>query len=199
MLTTGNSGPLGKTVITDVNANVAVGAAPEPAKVSPELALLMNQSIVARPLMAPEVCSLHIKNTEYRYRWVNRDGQGGRIYMQRKTQGFINATTDDVDVLGGDAAVTGGEIRAGDLILMKIRADIYDAAMKYNMIKADVLSAARRQYDLAMAEKQSSKVSSFTPSATEADRIIDQSVKSGRVNDTRKVVDSLRADAPAKS
>lgn len=196
----------------DVNANLAIPT--DAARmISPEAAILFNKSIVARPLMVPEVCSVHIKNTEYRYRWANRDGLGGRMYMQRRAQGFLNATGSDVEVLGGDVQDKDGEIRAGDLILMKIRADLYDSAIKSNMVKANVLSNARGFYmegassDVNSDASPSRKTVSAGPGArtgmavpfipTNAEAIIADSVKSGRVEETRAVVDELRSNAKA--
>lgn len=138
-LTTQDSQRLTANPITDVNANVAV----EGRKLSSEAALLFNKSIIARPLMTPEVCSIHVKNTEYRYRWVNRSSSNGQMLAKRRAQGFVNATKDDVDLLSGDATNQDGEITSGDLILMKIRADLYDAAIKYNMVKALTLANMR--------------------------------------------------------
>lgn len=146
VLTTKGVQDVKENVVTDINANVPLPGASAPRMVSPEAALLFNRSIVAKPLMVPEVCSIHIKNSEYRYRWVNAASQNGRVYMQRKAQGFINATTDDVAVLGGDAVADKGEIRAGDVVLMKIRADLYDAAIKWNMEKSMTLQRARGMY-----------------------------------------------------
>lgn len=146
MLTTSDSRKIEQNVVTDVNANL-VPETPKPrATLSPEAALLFNKSIVARPLMVPEVCSVRVKNTEYRYRWVNFEGRGGIVYAQRKAQGFTNATTEDVEILGGEVTADKGEIRAGDVILMKIRADLYDAAIKHNMEKALVLQRSRGMY-----------------------------------------------------
>lgn len=207
-LTTSDGTKLGQTIVTDVNANVAV----EPVKgrqISHEAALLFNKGLVARPLMVPEVCSLRVKNSEYRYRWVNRDGMGGRFYTQRKAQGFINATNDDVDVLAGDANTKDGEIKAGDLILMKIRADLYDAAIKWNMQKADALTRARGMYmEGASSDVHSDSTAVRRTIASEpgnrggqapsfipenADEIIDNSTKSGRAEETRAVVEELRS------
>jgi hypothetical protein len=130
---------------TDLNGNVAAPQAGKKAVVSPEWAILHDASIVARPLMVPEVCSVHVKNLEYQYRWVFKDSRG-LVYMQRRAQGFTNATTDDVDVLGGDITANNSEIMAGDVILMKIRKDLYEAAMKWNMQKALSLQRSRGMY-----------------------------------------------------
>lgn len=207
MLTTKDSTKLGATVVTDVNADVQLPPS-DPRKISQEAALLFNKSVIARPLMVPEICSIRVKNTEYRYRWVNRDGQGGRIYMQRKAQGFINATTEDVDILGGDAQTKDGEIRAGDLVLMKIRADIYDAAIKYNMVKAATAAGMRgvhlegassdvfddtKSKRVSVASEpfsRSGMVKPFIPDNPDA--FINDSIQSGRVNETRQTVEALR-------
>lgn len=146
MLTNQVKNEIRENIVSDVNANVA---SPEPTKrqvLSPEAAILFDKSIVARPLMVPEVCAIRVKNSEYRYRWVNFTGRNGQMYMQRKAQGFSNATPDDVELMGGDATLDAGSFRAGDLILMKIRADLYDAAMKWNMEKAQVLQRTRGMY-----------------------------------------------------
>lgn len=209
MLTTETGTKLGQSVVTDVNANVTLPPT-APRTISREASLLFNKSVVAKPLMRPEICSIKPKNLEYAYRWVNRDGQGGRMFMQRKAQGFINATLDDVEILGGDAQAKDGEIRAGDLVLMKIRADIYDAAIKYNMIKSmndarmrgvhlegassDVYSDATPQRvsvsDAPFA--RSGKADAFIPSSAEADSMIRDSINAGRNEEARKSVESLR-------
>lgn len=210
-LTTSDGTKLGQNIVTDVNANVATANGPSRV-LSPEAAILFNKAIVARPLMVPEVCSIRVKNTEYRYRWVNSQGQGGRMYMQRKAQGFQNATTDDVELLGGDAVCNKGEIKAGDLILMKIRADLYDAAIKDNMEKAMRMTNARGLYfDTApstdvnsdatprrasVAQEpfaRSGKAQPFIPENPDA--IVDDSIKTGRVNESRHQVDELRGKA----
>jgi hypothetical protein len=208
-LTTEAATKLSSNVVTDVNANVPAAPA-APRTVSPEVALLFDKSVVARPLMVPEVCSLRVKNTEYRYRWVNRDGQGGRIYSQRRSQGFINATHDDVEVLAGDAYDKDGEIRAGDLILMKIRADLYDSAIKWNMQKAHTFANMRgvslegassnvfaddKPRRASISEEPFAKkglAEPFIPSQSSVEAMIGESIKSGRVNETRATVEELR-------
>lgn len=208
-LTSKDAASLGSNPVTDVNGNVAIGNPDAVKHISPEAALLFNKAIIAKPLMAPEVCSLHIKNTEYRYRWVNRDGLGGRIYTQRRAQGFLNATMADVDILNADAQTKDGEIRAGDLVLMKIRADLYDGAIKANMLKAKAYADARGVYaeggssdvnsDAVMTRRtvaadpgsRTGLASAFIP--TNADSIINESISSGRAEATREVVEGLRA------
>ena len=115
----------------------------KPHKVTAEAAILFDKSVVARPLNAPEVASIHVKATEYYYRWVNRLHSNGRVYMERKAMGFTNATTDDVDVLVGDAAASESEIRCGDVILMKIPFHLWASHVKRNMETAQVLQRMR--------------------------------------------------------
>jgi len=214
VLTTETGTKLGSNVVTDVNANIPT-APSAPRSISPEAALLLNKSVVARPLMTPEVCSLRVKNTEYRYRWVNRDGQGGRIYSQRRAQGFINATHDDVEVLAGDAYDKDGEIRAGDLVLMKIRVDLYDAAIKWNMQKAHAFANMRgvslegassdvfaddKPRRASISEQPFAKkglAEPFIPSQTSVEAMIGESIKSGRADETRAVVEELRQKGAA--
>jgi hypothetical protein len=211
-LTNADATKLAQNIVTDVNANVAVEA-PAPRKISHEAAILFDKTIIAKPLGVPQVCDVHIKNTEYAYRWVNRDGQGGRMYTQRRAQGFLNATEEDAQILGGDVATKDGEIRAGDLILMKIRHDLYDAAIKSNMVKANLLANARGLYlegassDVNSNAVPNRKTVSAEPGATtkmavpfipsNADAMINDSIQSGRAEETRHVVDELRAK-PAK-
>lgn len=209
-LTTHDGTKLGQNVISDVNANIAVQAGPT-RQLSPEAALLFNKSLVARPLMAPEVSSIRIKNTEYRYRWVALKAQNGQFYNMRRSQGFVNATSDDVEVLGGDATSTPGAITAGDLILMKIRADLYDGAILHNMQKAGVLSRTRGMHiegassDVFSDDKparvsvanepfaRSGKAQPFIPDNPDA--IVDNSISSGRADKARTAVESLRESA----
>lgn len=206
MITTAEGTKLGQNVVTDVNANVAIPAERSRA-ISPDAAILFNKSIIARPLNIPEVCSIKVKNLEYRYRWVNRDGQNGRVYMQRKSQGFINATTEDVEVLGGDVTAKDGEIRAGDLILMKIQADKYDAAMKYNMQKALTLARTRGVFlegassdvhvddkprRVSVAEEGFSRHGATPFIPENAEQIVNDSISSGRRAKALEAVEGLR-------
>lgn len=192
-LTTSDGTKLGQKLVEDVNANVEIPAR-EAAKLSPEAAILFNAAIIAKPLSTPEVCGIHVKNTEYRYRWVNRDGQGGRVYVERRSQGFLNATLDDVEILSADAETKDGEIRSGDLILMKIRADLYDAAIKLNMLKA------RHRARKAVADDVAASLKSFRPFVpTDADALVNDSISSGRVEEARQLVEELRAKTKGAS
>jgi hypothetical protein len=159
----------------------------KPQKISQEAAILLDKSIVARPLSAPEVASIHVKNTEFYYRWVNRLHSNGRVYMERKAMGFVNATNDDVDVLVGDTISTDSEIRCGDVILMKIPFHLWASHVKRNMEVAKVLQSMRgvhnKEEDLSpdvfseggrprhesvKNDLKSTKISSFIPDNPDA-------------------------------
>jgi hypothetical protein len=197
----------------DVNANIAVDTTTRVRKLSPEAAILFDKSIIARPLNAPEVCSIHVKNTEYYYRWVAAYAMEGSVYMQRKAMGFTNATADDVEILVGDAVVTNGEIRAGDLILMKLPFQKWAQHVKANMLKAKLLGDMRGVFmksntgdrlpstdplsddrpvraSVSNEPFQRGKVETFIPS--DPDSIINNSIDSGRVNKTRETMTNLR-------
>lgn len=218
MLTTSGAQEIKDKVVTDINANVML---PEGhGKVlSREAALLFNKSVVARPLMVPEVCSVHVKNTEYMYRWVNNGSMRGQMYMKRRFQGFVNATTDDVDVLGGDVVSDNGTITAGDLILMKIRGDLYDAHIKSNMEQAlrlqrtrgmyfkgassDVMSdsvATRHTVVSDLPERARAKAVPFIPD--NPDSLVEASTHNGGLEAAREQTDEIRekikADRKAK-
>lgn len=113
-----------------------------------EAAILFDKSIIAKPLNAPEVASIHIKNTECYYRWVNFKHSNGSRYAMHKAMGFTNATNEDVDLLVGDEAVcTDTELRSGDVILMKIPFHEWAAHAKKNMQTAQTLQAMRGVYN----------------------------------------------------
>jgi hypothetical protein len=189
-----------------VNDNIEVSRTERVRKLSPEAAILFDKSIVARPLNTPEVCSIHVKNTEYYYRWVAFQALGGRVYMERKAMGFTNATTDDVDILVGDAVADNGQITAGDLVLMKLPFQKWASHVKSNMQKAQTLGNMRGVFmksnagdrapstDPMSDDKpvrasvsnepfQRGKVENFIPENPDA--IINDSIDSGRVEKTR--------------
>ena len=189
-----------------VNDPIVVDSQTRVRKLSPEAAIMFDKSIIARPLNTPEVCSIHVKNTEYYYRWVAALAMEGQVYMQRKSMGFTNATGDDVDVLVGDAIVTNGEIRAGDLILMKLPYGKWASHVKANMTKAQTLGNMRGVFmnstagakppstDIFSNDKpirasvsnepfQRGQVTNFIPDNPDA--IINDSIDSGRVEKTR--------------
>ena len=205
MLTTRDSRAVSEKIAVDLNANVTLPPS-KPRVISPEAALLFDDSVVARALNVPSVCDINPKDLSYAYRWVNRDGVGGQIYQMRLAQGFVNATSDDVEILGGDVQTKDGEIRAGDLVLMKIQAERYDAAIKANMVQAMRLARAKGAYlksgssDVWENESKTvgtiseealpaKGVSQFVPPDVKA--IVHDSISSGRVDETRRVSNTL--------
>lgn len=118
-----------------------------PSKRTIEADILFDKSVVAKPLNAPEVASIHVKNVEYYYRWVNYKHSNGQVYAQRKAMGFVNATTDDVQVLVGDTVANESEIKCGDVILMKIDFGLWASHVKRNMQTAEILQRQRGIYN----------------------------------------------------
>jgi hypothetical protein len=206
-LTTATSQQISDNLVSDVNANVPAPNASRPRSISPEAAILFDKSIVARPLNTPEVCSIHVKNTEYYYRWVY-NGSNGVVYSQRKAMGFTNATTDDVELLVGNATADNGEIRAGDLILMKLPYHRWASHVKANMLRAKTLGDMRGVYNktdvstsvfddtkparvsVSQEPFMRGKVDHFIPDNPDA--IIDDSINAGRVNTTRATMTDMR-------
>jgi hypothetical protein len=193
-----NTGNVNDPIVVDTKTHVR--------RLSPEAAIMFDKSIVARPLNTPEVCSIHVKNTEYYYRWVACQALGGRVYMERKAMGFTNATSDDVEILVGDAVCDKGEIRAGDLILMKLPYGKWASHVKANMMKAKMLGDMRGVFMKSSAGDrapstdpmsddkpvrasvsnepfQRGQVTNFIPDNPDA--IIQDSIDSGRVEKTR--------------
>jgi len=181
----------------------------KPQKISQEAAILFDKSVVARPMSAPEVASIHVKNTEPYYRWVNRLHGHGQVYNQRKAMGFVNATTEDVDVLvGDDTTANDSEIRCGDLVLMKIPFDRWASHVKRNMVVANALQQARgvgtkeenlsgdinsdggRPSLASLNEAFKGKVTAFEVS--DADKIIDGQNEADAAK-ARKIVADLRS------
>lgn len=148
-----------ETVHTDIRpgANIQL---PNGMMLSEDAQILLDKSIVAVPLGVPAAEQLEIKNNSFRYRWVNRSGTGGSLYAKRKTQGFTLATTADVTPLAVDITNDGGEIRMGDLILMKIPVQRYQQAMKAVMTKALILQRDKKYLTNAAGETPSSSVMS---------------------------------------
>lgn len=206
-LTTDSARAISDNINTgNVNDPIVVDSQTRVRKLSPEAAIMFDKSIVARPLNTPEVCSIHVKNTEYYYRWVAKDALSGRVYMERKAMGFTNATTDDVEILVGDATAGKDGITAGDLILMKLPYGLWASHVKSNMMKAKMLGDMRGVFMRSSAGDkapstsvfsddkpvrasvsnepfQRGQVTNFIPDNPDA--IIQDSIDSGRVEKTR--------------
>lgn len=132
---------------TDVNANVPEPQGKRrPRQLSPEAAILLDKAIIAKPLVCPEIASIHVKDRSFYYRWVNALSNNGQRYMLHKSLGFVNATSEDVDILVGDTTGNDKEIRAGDVILMKLPYEKWAMHVKANMHRAIALASARGVY-----------------------------------------------------
>lgn len=135
-----------KQVRENVHTDVGVDAMTHSAggrRLSHEAQILFDRSIIARPLNRPEAAAIEVLNNEYAYYWVNRLAQHGLRYTQFRNMGFENATPQDVELKAGNAIQDSGELRAGDLVLMKIPREAWDSQIKYNMVKALKLSNMR--------------------------------------------------------
>lgn len=174
--------------------------------ISREAKILFDKSIIARPLAVPDSGAIRVKNHEYAYRWCWHPDTHPQGYMLRRTQGFMNATEDDVEVLVGDIVKENGAITNGDLILMKISADRYDAALKWNAKKAITYQNMRGVYQestspdvFSDSQPKRASVSNDPFSRNKAvpfipdnpDAIVNDSIKSGRVNQARQAIESL--------
>jgi len=116
---------------------------------SPEAQMLLDKSIVAKRIGAPASEEIKIIKTEFRYRWVRDDrkaGKGGQNYAKMRSMGFSNATNQDVEPLAVELTDAKDEIIYGDLILMKMPRERYDAHIKANMLEAIRLQNSRGAY-----------------------------------------------------
>jgi len=106
-------------------------AAPAPAQPTPAgVPIPADEEIIARPLSNPDFTRLTKKNKNVEFRWVNRAAAAGQRYRQALAQGYVNATSADVDV--PTVAFENGAFINGDLILMKIDRKVYLGAIKFN-------------------------------------------------------------------
>jgi hypothetical protein len=132
-----------ETVRTDIRIGGNIRL-PNGQLLSEDAQILLDKSIVAKPLGIAPNEAIEIKNTSYRYRWVNRFGQNGAMFAKRKSQGFTLATTADVQPKSVEITNDNGEIRLGDLVMMKIPVERYQQAMKANMERALILQRDKR-------------------------------------------------------
>jgi hypothetical protein len=202
----------------NVSDDTAVPVVTRPRRsLSPEALILLDKSIVAKPLSHPEVAEIRIKNTDYYYRWVNKDSGGGLMYSRWKAMGFVNATPDDVELKSGNAAQDGAELRAGDLVLMKLPYHKWAQHMKYNHERANFLSRARGVYYSQtpstdpLSESSPSRVtvnsepynragmtSAFIPTDQEVNAMVEDSTRSGRADAARKQMEEFRKEHGGK-
>lgn len=88
------------------------------------------RGLKATPLATPGFTQLKTKNQSLAFRWVNRGAGNGLRVSQMLSVGFTIATPVDVEVPGLEPVEN--KFTIGDLVLMKISKDKYNAALKYN-------------------------------------------------------------------
>ncbi len=200
-------------VVTGTAQDFAPPAEPRARELTLEARILFDKSIIARPLIMPEAAEIRVKNHDYQYRWVFCGGTrgteaGNYNYRKRLAQGYTNATPEDVEVYGPEVAKEDGLIRTYDVVLMKIPCALIFAHYKANMLKAAALMRMRGVwldggssdvFSDGAAKRVSVKQEPFVRASglkfeipDDPDRLVEESIKSGRVAKTRAVVDSLR-------
>jgi hypothetical protein len=153
---------------------------------SEDAQILMDKSIIAKPLGVPAAEGIKIKNMAFKYRWVARLSSGGSMYARRKAQGWTDATIEDAEPNSVELTNDGGRLLYGDLILMKIPLQRYQEAMKYTMqrglqlqrdtqyltnSKGETPSVDVRADENIVRHKpeQNKQIQTFTPSQAELD------------------------------
>lgn len=147
---------------------------------SEDAQILMDKSIVAKPLGVPAAEQIRIKNNSFRYRWVNRSGASGSWFMRQKAVGWQLATMEDVDPMSVELTNDNGEIRMFDTVLMKIPVERYQAAMKYNTLKALNLQRDKRFLTSKDGETPSTSVFSDEAVVSHSASEIDKSDGAGK-------------------
>jgi len=105
----------------------------------------LAEDIVARPLTLPDFVDVPLKNPGLSARWMFTDR---RRYAQAKSQGWRNATQQDVDQVKAKGRLSpyveegGTKYINGDLILMVIDRKIYLGALRYKHQVAAALADA---------------------------------------------------------
>lgn len=120
---------------------------------------ILTDAVVAKDLTIPTYLDLKPVDPIYVFRWVNRkyDGDGGNRYEQMRSIGFMNAEIEDVDgKIDPKVTQDSGGIVCGDVILMKIRKDIYYSYLKANIIKSNKLfnrqNVTKEAHDKGLAQ-----------------------------------------------
>ncbi len=200
-------------VVTGTPQDFAPPAAPRSRELTLEARILFDKSIIARPLIMPEAAEIRVKNHDYQYRWVFCGGTkgtdaGNYNYRKRLAQGYTNATPEDVEVYGPEVSKEDGLIRTYDVVLMKIPCALIFAHYKANMLKAAALTRMRGVwleggspdvFSDDTAKRVSVKQEPFVRASglqfeipDDPDRMVDESIKSGRSEKAREAVNSLR-------
>lgn len=114
--------------------------------------ILLEESLIAKPIFINEAYKIKPKDKHYAFRWVEYQAKGGLRYQQMKAMGFTNASEDDLlpaEQGGHQAQVDGGKLMLGDVILMKIPRNKYLAHLKYNMQKSSDMLVPQKIHEQA--------------------------------------------------
>ena len=113
---------------------------------SPEAQMMLTKSIVARDLSTPLTNMFKIKDYTYYYRLVNRSGGQGILYAKAKALGFVHATPEDAEPLTVEITSDNGQMRVGDLVLMKLPLERWIAHERSRMERTLALQRRTRSY-----------------------------------------------------
>ena len=114
--------------------------------------ILLDETVIAKPIFINEAYKIKAKDKHYAFRWVEYQAKGGLRYQQIKAMGFSNASEDDLlpqDQGGHQAQVDGGKLMLGDCILMKMPRNKYLAHLKYNMQKSSDMLVPQKIHEAA--------------------------------------------------
>jgi hypothetical protein len=100
-----------------------------------EMDYIMDSSVVAKPLIMPEVLKMRGRDPHYAYRWVNWKSAGGSWFKTQLAMGFVPC--DEKDIVQHNGQIIDGRITVGDLMLCKIDRDKLGAALKKNFETAN--------------------------------------------------------------
>ena len=171
-------------VITSKSIPRPPSAQVKPRGMAPEL----DEAIIARPLQLPDSDNIHLKDKSFEPRWVNfsvGEKESPLRFHQMKAAGFTVVKPDEVE--GGIASsyeTIDGKIVNGDVVLMKVKKEVYHGALKWNWEKAQ-----RRRGMKAMTDtgkdyikedlratgaplSQLKKISSFVPGQAEINTLV---------------------------
>lgn len=114
--------------------------------------ILLDETVIAKPIFINEAYKIKAKDKHYAFRWVEYQAKGGLRYQQMKAMGFTNASEDDLlpqSQGGHQAQVEGGKLMLGDCILMKMPRNKYLAHLKYNMQKSSDMLVPQKIHEAA--------------------------------------------------
>jgi hypothetical protein len=143
----------------------------------------LDNSIVARPLVAPDFTNPKPKNSNVIFRWIEFKARDGFRFQQCLTQGYVVATINDL--ANPEKFIVynkeqGTKFINGDVILMKIDRGRYLGALKYRHNQTQALSSAAvtqavakraAQVDVSQRAQASGQMEVFAPGAGDLEQI----------------------------